>query len=143
MGGEFFSLLTPDSSPLAGMRVLLVDDETDTRELTAFMLEQCGAIVTSVSSAIEALRTFPQVKPDVLVSDIGMPEMDGYMLVRQIRVMSPNGQIPAVALTAYAGESDRASALAAGFQCRLAKPIEPAEIVTTVARLCGRKETDA
>jgi len=77
--------LPPLSALLLNVQVLVVDDEADTRELTAFVLEQAGAIVTAVPSAIEALEVFAQSQPDVLVSDIGMPEMDGYALMRQIR----------------------------------------------------------
>jgi len=95
--------LPPLSALLLNVQVLVVDDEADTRELTAFVLEQVGAIVTAVPSAIEALEVFAQSQPDVLVSDIGMPEMDGYALMRQIRQLPEQVKpIPAVALTAYA-----------------------------------------
>jgi CheY-like chemotaxis protein len=120
--------------------VLVVDDETDTRELTAFVLEQAGAIVTAVPSAIEALEVFAQSQADVLVSDIGMPEMDGYALMRQIRHLPQQVKsIPAVALTAYAGEVDQQQAIAAGFQTHLSKPVEPDAIIAVIARLCGRQ----
>jgi CheY-like chemotaxis protein len=135
--------LSSDSiDDLTGFRILVVDDETDSREFVAFMLEQAGADVTSVSSAIEALQAIEQVIPDLIVSDIGMPEMDGYMLLQQIRAREQTKHIPAIALTAYAGEFDRQQALQAGFQQHLTKPIEPAEIMIMVARLCGRKEED-
>ncbi|MBD2308978.1 PAS domain S-box protein [Chroococcidiopsis sp. FACHB-1243] len=127
---------------LSGIPILVVDDEPDSRDFIAFVLEQAGAIVTSTSSGIEALQAIERSIPHLIVSDIGMPQMDGYMLMQQIRTRSPASQVPAIALTAYAGEFDRASALQVGFQSHLAKPVEPAEIVTTVARLCGR-ETDA
>ena len=122
---------------LEEMRILIVDDEADTRELIAFALEQNGATVTVVESAIEALSALQQSLPDVLVSDIGMPEMDGYMLLKQLRAMSPQqgGQIPAIALTAYAGEMDEQQALKAGFQKHLAKPVELDELVKTVVEL--------
>ncbi|WP_375502253.1 response regulator [uncultured Nostoc sp.] len=128
---------------LTNISILVVDDETDSREFVAFVLEQAGAIVTSVASGMEALQAIEQSTPNLIVSDIGMPDMDGYMLLQQIRAQLPASQVPAIALTAYAGEFDRTQALQAGFQQHLAKPIEPAEIVTTVARLCGRKEGDA
>ncbi|MHC5737564.1 hybrid sensor histidine kinase/response regulator [Nostoc sp.] len=135
--------LSSDSiGDLTNISILVVDDETDSREYIAFVLEQAGAIVTSVASGIEALQAIKQSTPNLIVSDIGMPDMDGYMLLQQIRAQLPASQVPAIALTAYAGEFDRTQALQAGFQQHLAKPIEPAEIVTTVARLCRRKEKD-
>lgn len=128
------------SSPLMGIEILLVDDDTDTRELIAFVLEEAGATIASASSVAEALQIFAQSKPDVLLSDIAMPEMDGYMFVRQLRGMSPaqGGEIPAIALTAFAGEIDREQALAAGFQMHLTKPIEPEALVQAIARLLQR-----
>ena len=122
---------------LNGLKVLVVDDEVDTRELIAFILEQSGAEVTQVASATEALQALTQFKPNVLLSDIGMPEVNGYMLMRQIRAMPPElgGQIPAIALTAYAGDVDYQQAIAAGFQQHIAKPVEPAALVAAVANL--------
>ncbi|WP_292874739.1 PAS domain S-box protein [Nostoc sp. NMS1] len=128
----------PDDLPnLNGVKVLLVDDERDTRELIAFILEQSGAIVTQTASAVEALQTMPQFQPNLLLSDIGMPEIDGYMLMRQIRAMSPEqgGTIPAIALTAYAGEADYQQAIAAGFGQHITKPVEPAKLVRAIANL--------
>jgi CheY-like chemotaxis protein len=115
---------------------LLVDDEADARDLVAFILELAGASVTSVASAIAALEALVQIQPDVLVSDIGMPEMDGYMLIRQVRAMPQGQQILAIALTAYAGESDYRQALAAGFQQHISKPVEPAQLVEAIACAC-------
>ncbi|MBN3958106.1 response regulator [Nostoc sp. NMS8] len=136
--------LSSDSiGDLTSISILVVDDDTDSREFVAFVLEQAGAIVTSVASGIEALQAIEKSTPNLIVSDIGMPDMDGYMLLQQIRAQLPASQVPAIALTAYAGEFDRTQALQAGFQQHLAKPIEPAEIVTTVARLWRRKEGDA
>jgi CheY-like chemotaxis protein/anti-sigma regulatory factor (Ser/Thr protein kinase) len=131
------SPLTPESSPLTGIRVLVVDDDTDSREFIAFVLEQLGAQVSTVTSAGEAIATLEQSQPNILLSDIGMPNMDGYMLMRQIRAMPPEqgGQILAIALTAYAGEIDRQQALAAGFQHHLAKPVEPNELVKVILNL--------
>ncbi|MEH2095949.1 hybrid sensor histidine kinase/response regulator [Nostoc sp.] len=128
----------PDRLPdLNGVKVLLVDDERDTRELIAFILEQSGAVVTQAASAVEALQTMPQFQPNLLLSDIGMPEVDGYMLIRQIRAMSPEqgGTIPAIALTAYAGEADRHQAIAAGFGQHITKPVEPAKLIRAIANL--------
>jgi len=122
---------------LTGIRILVVDDEVDSREVIAFILKECGAEVIAVASAAEALSAFIQLKPDVLVCDIGMPEVDGYMLLGQIRSLYPEtgGRVPAIALTAYAGESDRQQALLAGFQNHASKPVEPTELVRLVASL--------
>ncbi|RCJ39555.1 hypothetical protein A6770_38890 [Nostoc minutum NIES-26] len=128
-------LPTLQALPLSNIQVLVVDDDTDTREFIVFVLELAGAIVTSVPSALAALEILAQFKPDVLVSDIGMPEMDGYMLMRQIRAMEQGKPIPAVALTAYAGEIDRHQALLAGFQKHVSKPIEPEMLVQTIVSL--------
>ncbi|ACC83426.1 PAS domain S-box protein [Nostoc punctiforme] len=130
--------IQPDDLPnLNGVKVLLVDDERDTRELIAFILEQSGAVVNQTASAVEALQTMPQFQPNLLLSDIGMPEIDGYMLMRQIRAMSPEqgGTIPAIALTAYAGEADYQQAIAAGFGQHITKPVEPAKLVRAIANL--------
>jgi|GEM_PF-402918 len=129
---------------LQGVRVLVVDDEMDARELLVFILEQAGAVVTSVASATEALRVAIDLKIDVLVSDIGMPDMDGYMLMQQItsQFAKKDGQISvsnplpkAIALTAYAGEMNHQKALAVGFHRHLSKPIDPAELVAAIASL--------
>ncbi|WP_017654076.1 response regulator [Fortiea contorta] len=119
---------------LNGLQTLLVEDDTDSRELMAFLLEQYGARVTQVNSASEALSSFRQTKFDLLISDIGMPGMDGYTLIRQIRKHSPDqgGEIPAIALTAYAGEIDQKQALAAGFQRHISKPIEPELLIQAI-----------
>ncbi len=125
-------LPTPQTLPLANVRVLVIDDDTDTRELIVFILEQAGAIVTALPSALAALQALAQFKPDVLVSDIGMPEMDGYMLMQNIRAIIQDKPIPAVALTAYAGESDRQQAQKAGFQKHISKPIDPEILVQAI-----------
>lgn len=134
----------PTSNPslLAGIKVLLVEDDLGTREFVAFVLEQYQANVTCTSSAKEALEALVRSKPDLLVLDIGMPLVDGYTLMRQIRSMTPEqgGIIPAIALTAYAGEHDQQLALAAGFQMHIPKPVEPEELVAAVARLTGKKQ---
>jgi PAS domain S-box-containing protein len=122
---------------LSSIKILVVDDETDTRELVAFVLEQQGAQVITATSAHEALLVLSQAKPDVLLSDIGMPEMDGYMLIQQVRALAPNqgGQIPAIALTAYAGDTNQQQVIAAGFQKHISKPIEPEKLVQAIAHL--------
>ncbi|MBE9106219.1 response regulator, partial [Nostoc cf. edaphicum LEGE 07299] len=126
-----------DLPDFKGLKVLLVDDERDTRELIAFILEQSGAVVIQAASAMEALRIMPQFQPNLLLSDIGMPEIDGYMLIRQIRAMSSElgGKIPAIALTAYAGEVDYQQAIAAGFGQHITKPVEPAKLLRAIANL--------
>ncbi|MGV0108597.1 histidine kinase [Nostoc sp. DSM 114160] len=123
--------------PLDGVQILLVDDDTDTREFQAFVLEQSGANVTAVTSGLEALQALEQFTPDVLVSDIGMPEMDGYMLMQQIRSRPPNqgGNIRAIALTAYAAEIDQQRALQVGFQTHITKPVEPEKLVRAIVSL--------
>ncbi|HEY9691694.1 MAG TPA: PAS domain-containing protein [Oculatellaceae cyanobacterium] len=125
------------ASDLSGIKILVVDDEADSREFISFVLEQSGAAVTAVRSAREALETIVQTKPNLLLSDIGMPDVDGYMLIRQIRAMSPDqgGEIPAIALTAYASEIDAEKALSAGFQRHLAKPVDPDELAAAVTSL--------
>jgi CheY-like chemotaxis protein len=127
-----------DNPPaLKGVRVLLVDDEADSREFLVAALEECEAKVFGVASASSALEAVSQFKPDVLVSDIGMPLEDGYSLIRKLRQLSAEqgGEIPAIALTAYARAEDRMKAIAAGFQMHISKPVEPAELVTVVASL--------
>jgi PAS domain S-box-containing protein len=129
------------SSDLKGIRVLVVDDEADMREFVSCLLTEHGAQVTVVKSACEALSKLSQVQPDVLLSDIGMPEVDGYMLMRQLRTRTPEqgGQIPAIALTAYAGGIDREQAIAAGFQKHIPKPVEPDQLVAAIATLIEHK----
>lgn len=137
-----------DLAELNGLKVLLVDDERDTRELIAFILEQSGAVVIQAESAMEALRIMPQFQPNLLLSDIGMPEVDGYMLMRQIRAMLPElgGIIPAIAITAYAGEVDCQQAIAAGFWQHITKPVEPAKLLRAIANLmysCSNLQTNS
>jgi len=129
-----------DDLHLASVRVLVVDDERDSREFVAFVAEQAGAKVTALGSAIEALQLLSTTPFDILLCDIGMPDMDGYMLVRQVRALPPEqgGQIPAIALTAYAGGFNKKQALAAGFQRHLAKPVEPNELVKAIVTLLSR-----
>lgn len=124
---------------LNGLQALLVDDDRDSREFIAFLLEQYGAQVTKAQSASEALSSLEQAKFDLLISDIGMPDMDGYTLIRQIRKQSPDqgGKIPAIALTAYAGEIDQQLALAAGFQQHISKPIELEILMKVILTIVG------
>lgn len=122
---------------LSHTKVLVVEDDAGTQEFVTFVLEQYRAKVTRASTAVDALNTLPCFQPDLLVIDIGLPQIDGYTLMRQIRNLSPEkgGQIPAIALTAYASDRDRQQALAAGFQKHLPKPIEPYDLVAVVAEL--------
>jgi CheY-like chemotaxis protein/anti-sigma regulatory factor (Ser/Thr protein kinase) len=124
---------------LEGIKVLAVDDDADSRRLIAAMLERCGANVRTCASAAEALEAFDEFSPDVLLSDIGMPEENGYSLIRKIRSGNGNGpRVPAVALTAFARVEDRMKALAAGFNTHVPKPVEPAELLMVIASLVRR-----
>jgi len=125
---------------LAGLRVLIVDDEADARELITMMLGQYGADVRAAASAGEALEHLANWKPGVLVADIGMQGEDGYGLIRKIRALprARGGETPALALTAYARNEDRSRALSAGFQVHLAKPVDRAQLAAAVASLAGR-----
>jgi len=127
---------------LDGMNVLVVDDDWDSRELVTVVLKASGAEVVSVTSAIEALRELALRRFDVLLSDVGMAEMDGYALISQIRQLPAErgGTIPAAALTAYAGIENQRRALSAGYQMHIPKPIGPSELVTAVARLTEHKK---
>ncbi|MBA3766257.1 MAG: response regulator, partial [Acidobacteria bacterium] len=120
-----------------GISVLVVDDEADARALLRKILEQCGAQVTTASSTVEALAALEKSRPDVLVSDIGMPNKDGYDLIRRVRVLEKErgGRLPAIALTAYAGEDDRRRAISAGFHAHVAKPVELTKLATLVESL--------
>ncbi|MBV9469067.1 MAG: PAS domain S-box protein [Abitibacteriaceae bacterium] len=125
---------------LKGLRVLVVDDENDARQLITQVLQQCSAEVIAVASVAAALEALQRDKPDVLVSDIGMPNEDGYSLIRKIRALpaESGGRIPAAALTAYARTEDRTRVLAAGYQMHIPKPVESNELVVVVASLSGR-----
>lgn len=127
-------------SELRGLKVLVVDDEPDARALVQSVLEDGGAIVTTAKGATEGLEAIRMTLPDVIVSDIGMPEVDGYEFVRRLRQLprERGGRIPAVALTAYARAEDRRKALMTGFQNHAAKPVDPQELVVVVANLAGR-----
>jgi signal transduction histidine kinase len=128
------------SPNLSGVRVLVVEDEADSQEFIAFVLNHAGASVIAATTADEAFAALTQSQIDVLLSDIGMVDMDGYMLVRQIRALSPEqgGNVPAIALTAYIGDFNRQQAFLAGFQVHLSKPIDPEEVVQAIAQLVPR-----
>ncbi len=125
---------------LAAVKALVVDDEAGAREMISAVLTGCGATVTAVDSVAAALAALAEVRPDVLVSDIGMPGENGYELIRRVRRLAPEqgGAIPAVALTAYAKTADRLRVLSAGFQMHVPKPVEPAELALVVSSLAER-----
>src|SRR5437870_8376986 len=127
---------------LGGIHILVVEDEPDTRESVALSLELCGGRVTAVASAAAALEVLDRDLPDVMLCDIGMPGVDGYALIREVRARGADdgGRIPAVALTAYARDEDRSRALEAGFQTHVPKPVEPTELAAVVANLCRASE---
>jgi PAS domain S-box-containing protein len=133
--------LPQEGLDLTGIRVLTVDDDPDARELLTILLAQYGAEVLTVASAAEVLANLESFQPDVLVSDIGMPEVDGYSLIQQIRTLTPEkgGQIPAIALTAYAREDDHQRAIRSGYQRHVTKPLDPEELVQVVVALANRK----
>lgn len=135
-------LNAPEAAPrLDGVHVLVVDDHADTRALLARVLEGCGARVSLAASAAEALGKLQLLRPDVLLSDVGMPGEDGYTLIKRVRALPQErgGATPAAALTAFARVSDRVKVLRCGFQIHLPKPVEPLELVTIVATLAGRR----
>jgi PAS domain S-box-containing protein len=156
--GATFTILLPVSSgapeaPFAGIpvpdqhqpeslesiRILVVEDEPDTREFLERLLQMHGAQVRSVTSAVEAIAAFREDPPDVLVSDIGLPDIDGYEMMQRIRQSDPpyGRSVPAVALTAYARAEDRTRALRAGYQAHVSKPLEPSELLATIASFGG------
>jgi CheY-like chemotaxis protein len=134
----------PDrATDLSGLRVLVVDDDADTLEILDIVLKQYGAAVRTAASSAAALEIFREWKPDVLLSDLGMPVEEGFTFIAKIRALSPGegGNTPAAALTAYVADTDRLKALEAGFQLHVAKPIDPATLAATVAEM-GRTRTE-
>jgi CheY-like chemotaxis protein/two-component sensor histidine kinase len=138
---QFAPLTAPDASiRLDGVTVLVVDDEPDARGVVKRLLQDRQARVLTAGRAAEALTILQNERPDVLVSDIGMPGEDGYSLIRRVRALDPQagGLTPALALTAYARSEDRMKAILAGFQMHVSKPVEAAELLTMVASLAGK-----
>lgn len=136
---------TPPPAPtsdLGGIKVLVVEDEPDVRELLRWLLESNHAVVCTASSVDEALVLLAKERPDVVISDIGMPNRDGFSLIRAIRGLDvrDGGQTPAVALTAFAHPEDRTRALLAGYQFHIPKPIDPAELLAALATLSARRD---
>jgi CheY-like chemotaxis protein len=124
------------AAELAGLRVLVVDDEQDARELTSTILSEGGALVVAAASASDALKALNEQPLDVMISDIGMPEQDGYQLIRRVRELAtPAARIPAAALTAFTRNEERRKAMVAGFQLHISKPVEPFELTAAVACL--------
>jgi hypothetical protein len=128
------------SMRLDGVKVLVVDDELDMRDFLSVSLRQYGADVTALASVGEAVEALEREKPDVLVSDIGMPGEDGYALIRKVRALGPErgGQVPAAALTGFAQDEDTTRVLSAGYQVHLPKPVEPSQLAHVVGTLAGR-----
>jgi PAS domain S-box-containing protein len=139
--GLYENKLLPDDVSLAHIHVLVVDDEIDARNLTKRLLEMAGATVAIAASAAEAMEHILAKRPDVLVCDIGMPDEDGYSLIKRLRITQKieKNALPAVALSAYARPEDRTKAIRSGFQNHLAKPVEPAELLAIVRSLADRK----
>jgi CheY-like chemotaxis protein len=129
----------PRAQRLDDLRIVVVDDDADGRTLTALVLAQAGASVKAVASAREALHALEVQPAEALVTDIGLPDEDGYALLRAIRQREADGGgfLPAIALTGYARDEDRRRVLAAGFQGHVAKPVEPAELIATIAAVAG------
>jgi CheY-like chemotaxis protein len=120
---------------LDGVRVLLVEDTDDTRELLAFALEHCSAVVTTASSATEALESFQRDRPQIIVTDLAMPYHDGYWLLRQVRALAPGAAVPAVALTAFTERYSKDQVLAAGFDAFIPKPIDPTDLCRALRQI--------
>jgi CheY-like chemotaxis protein len=135
----------PPQFDLSGLKILVLDDEAEARELLATILSNSSAEVTAVGSAEEALAILLDCRPDAIISDLEMPGIDGYSFIRQVRVLELDrgGRIPAVALTAYARVEDRMRALEAGFQIHISKPVDPVELAAVVASVTGRISNQA
>ncbi len=133
------------SDPTAhGLKILVVDDDADTRDLVCTILTRCGSEVKCSESAADAILAFEEWSPDLLVSDIGMPQEDGYGLIKRVRQLKSKHakQIPALALTAYVTDEDRSRALSAGLQMHLSKPIEPETLVSSIAAALSRGSSE-
>jgi CheY-like chemotaxis protein len=124
---------------LTGVRILVVDDEADARDLIATVLMEAGAEVETARSAAEGFELFKEFRPDVLVSDVGMPEEDGFSFIRRVRALasSEGSRVPALALTAFAREGDRSRALTAGFTAHVGKPVQPEVLASAVSNLAA------
>jgi CheY-like chemotaxis protein len=135
-------LADAEEPSISGLRVLVVDDDADARELVALTMESRGAVIHLASSAAEALDYVHRQRPDVMVADIGMPHEDGYVLIQKLRTFEEEHsekRLPSIALTAYASTADREQALAAGYDVHLAKPVGPSDLMRAVAKSCSAK----
>jgi CheY-like chemotaxis protein len=140
-GGERAAAIDAGSPSvrLDGLRVLVVDDDPDSRQILLRVLERAGAVVVAASSVREAIGALPAVRPEVLVSDLGMPDQDGFDLIRQVRALGYDAnKLPAVALTAFAQSNHSDAALQAGFQMHVPKPADPHVLIAIIARVTGR-----
>jgi CheY-like chemotaxis protein len=140
--GQTAATVSLERDGLLGVKVLVVDDAEDAREALSMLLGQFGALVTAVGSADEALSVLEREQPHVLLSDIAMPDEDGYTLIRKVRARDAarGGRVPAAALTAYATPEDRMRALHAGYHDHLPKPVDPVVLIETVLSLARRGE---
>jgi CheY-like chemotaxis protein len=131
------------SGSLGGLRVLVVEDDPDARELVTTILEDAGAVVESAPSAATGFDAVRRFQPQLLVSDIGMPDEDGYSLIRRVRALAEDegGGIPSIALTAYTRREDRDKAIGAGFTLHMGKPVSPLALVTAVRALAARVQS--
>jgi CheY-like chemotaxis protein len=141
--GDEPSVLAPDDGRRCdGIHALLVDDEEDGRNMVAILLQQSGARVTTVSSAPEALAGIQSIRPHILISDLAMPGMDGFELMRQVRALPDVGRTPAIALTAHVSADTRVGTFKAGFDAYVVKPVDRAELLAVVARLARRADSE-
>ncbi len=125
---------------LKGIRILVVEDDEDTRDLLKILLEGQGGVVTTASSVQEALTAYDQSRPNVIVADIGMPDYNGYTLIGRVRARDRErgGLVPAIALTAFTTAIDRDTVLSAGFQVHMPKPFEPSQLISVIADLAAK-----
>jgi CheY-like chemotaxis protein len=126
------------NADISGCRVLIVEDDRDSREMLAVLLKAHHAETMTAANAIEALDKIPSFKPDILISDLGMPQIDGYDLIKRIRSMSPDqgGRIPAIALTGYAGPEESKRVHSAGFDSHIPKPVDQEKLINTISSMC-------
>jgi CheY-like chemotaxis protein len=132
--------ISANKPDLTGLRILVVDDEADTREILSMVLNEYGAKVRAAASSDDAMEAFLEWKPNLLISDLGMPGEDGYALIHRVRALAPEqgGNIPAAALTAYVMEEDRLRVLSSGFQTHIPKPVDPTKLAASIAGLAKR-----
>lgn len=133
------TLTTSSNKTLSGIHILLVDDDPDNLDLLRFLLQEDGAVVTAVTSPLQALELLSANLPNIIISDIGMPEMNGYELIHRIRALPQGQKIPALALTAFAQKEDQEEALKAGFAACVSKPVDPLHLLATLTQLLEEK----